>query len=54
MKVVPDIFSVKECEEIIRYDQRPFVSRWCIIFESEQEAEEVKNIILKLMVMETG
>lgn len=49
MRVVPDTFSAEECEASIKYGVIPR-SRWCLIFESEQEAEQVKLFLEELML----
>lgn len=50
MRVVPDNFSTEECEAALRYGSAPFPERWCIVFETEEEAEEARLVLEKLMM----
>ena len=45
MKVMPAPLSIEETEQIVRYACLPGEQRWLLIFETEQEANDVMNFL---------
>jgi len=53
MRVVPDTFSPTECEDAVKYGTVPH-ERWCILFESELEAEMAMEALKRLVSNESS
>lgn len=53
MKVVPDTFDLSEVEPVSAGYLR-MLDRWFLIFESQQEAEDVKAILEHLLETENN